>query len=278
MESSRIKEFVTVLMIVVLVGTVFSAVALHNSGDEDYRELIGDLDSAVEAERLGDDPSSFLQSASESYTGLVKGENFENRGEIGDLNSRISSKLTTVSFGEELNEEEIEDLRSDVKELGGLIGFDLGYVHEYSSLIMLLFSLSLAYFAAFACKNLLDWEGFRETQERMEEWRDKLLDSVGSRKKERKLEKKKEEWTEDNTRIWKFSLKQAFVYLSIFIGGLLFLNLVYGDWIIVWVPFTWFTPNLTRSIGVTFGTLGWFGLSFFGFSFLFHSYMVPDES
>lgn len=278
MASSRTIKTGTVLMLALLIGSVAVTMVFQDDGNEGYRSLVNDLDKAKEAARIGKSSSSHIQNVSNGYRSLVSDENFENASKLDNLNRGIVNQLMMFSFRENISADQVGDLRSDVIEIGGELGFESGFTYEYSSLIVLLFSISLSFLGTVALLKFLDWDRLKEAEENVEKWREKIRESLGDRKKEKKLDREKEKWEGENNKIWIFSFKQAFVYLILFLVGLAWLSFVYGDWLVVWVPFNWITSSLTESIGVAFGCLGWFGISFFGFSFLFRSILISDES
>lgn len=278
MVSSRTIKTGTVLMVALLIGSVAVAMGFQDDGNEEYRDLVNDLDKAKEAERIGKSSSSSIRNISNGYRSLVSGEDFENASKLDNLNRRIHNQLMMISVRENISADQVEDLRSDVIEMGDELGFESGFVFEYSSLIVLLFSISLSFLGTVALLKFLDWDRLKEAEDNVEKWREKIRESLGDRKKEKKLDREKEKWKGENNKIWIFSFKQAFVYLALFLVGLAWLSFVYGDWLVVWVPFNWITSSLTESIGIAFGCLGWFGISFFGFSFLFRSILISDES
>lgn len=258
-------------------AVTFSSWGELEEKNEEYKSLLYNVDHALVSIRIGDDPSGYLNSAESNYDAIISGQTFENGSKLKELNREIKKTFSSLSAGGETSLDELFNFRSNVSSMATRVGASIPLAFCYPSLIVLTFSISLAFLATLLCRLGVDWETLKEANNTLEEWKKSMLGAKRKKgKKRRKLELEDEERRRKQTKIWKISIKQAVFYLAPFLLFLPWLGLVYGEWTVAWFPFDWFSSGLLKSIGVSLGLLGWFVFTYFGFAWVWRDVLISE--
>lgn len=280
LEGSQKLMVGLIASLVILAAT--SAVTLSSRGrlkenNEEYKSLLYNIDHTLASIRIGDDPSGYLNSAEADYDSLVSGRTFENGSKLQELHREIKGTFSSIMGGEEISLKELSDFRLKVSSMATSMGASIPLAFCYPPLIVLGFSISLAFLATLLCRLEVDWEALEEAKDSLEEWKKRMLEAKQKKgKKRRKLEMEDEERSKKQTKIWKISIKQAVFYLAPFFLILPWLGSVYGEWRVAWLPFNWFSSGLLKSIGVSLGWLGWFVFTYFGFAWVWRYILISE--
>ncbi len=283
----RIKESQKLLIgvllaVAIVVGLSYFAWSEREIEDEqnrDYKKFLQNMDKSMSSVRLGWDPSSSLKSAQSNYNNLLQDEDFDNGSDLFVLDNEIKNSFSNlISIKENARTNQVRSLRKDGTSMGESIGASLPFTYKFSSLIIVIISISLAFLSTVGCKVLIDWERLEDDKKTVEELEEKIREAQrGKGKRKRKMEMESGEAKKAKQRVWASSIKQAVFYLAPFLLGLPFLGFVYSDWIVAWLPFNWFTSGMFQSIGVSLNYLGWYGLLFFGFGFIWRELLISGE-
>lgn len=279
MDRSRrllIGSVIAIGIVLALFAVTWSGLGIQDDRDKDYKKISSNIDKSIQSLRLGKDPSSYLQTAFRSYTSLVEGENFENNSQPDKLDEEIKNSFSSLlGGGGGVKEADVQELNKKITLMAGELDASSPIAFKYSSLIILGFSISLALIANVLCQRLVDWKQVEKLKENISDWRKKFQQSrMKKGKKKKKLELEDKDYRKAQKEIWGISIKQAVFYLTFFVLFFGWLALVYGDWIVVWLPFDW--SWLTQFVGVSFGYRGWFFLSYFGFSYFWRELIITE--
>lgn len=156
--------------------------------------------------------------------------------------------------------------------LAGKLGIDLPFFYTPTPLGGLIFSVSLSFLGTYLCKHIIDWSDFRDTRNKLDEVKKKFREvkrKMGKKKgkKKRKLESISREAKKDQNKIWIFSIKQAILYLILFVPG--WIGLGYGNGFIINIPF-----NLPV-IGDSLGYFGFFLLTYLILAYIWRIILIP---
>lgn len=281
LDKSQKKLLGIVIAIVVvggLVAVTANSLRLREDGNKAYGTLES-LDDSYLALISGGDSKSSLRNAKNWYDSIVVTENFDDRPQLRNLDNSINQSFESMTSQDgNITKEKISDLRSKISEMGGSLGVELPLGYEYSYLVLLGISLSLSFLVTILCRKAVDWDKLREAKRVVEEWNKKITKAQNKRKgkKKKKLEMKTDKVNSNQEKIWAINGKQAVFYLVFFLVFLAWLAYVYHDWIVVWLPFTWFKSGSLSFIGASLGSFGWFLISYFGFSQVWRSILLPS--
>lgn len=277
-KSSIAPILATALLLGLVTITVTGYVGAE-SKDKDYTNIQGDLNNAIKSLKLGNNPSSALKNARNQYKNLTSEEAF-NDSEVESLDNQIRTNFDSlVNKGKQAKISSVQNLKSEVSEMGGNLEANLPLAYQHSALVILGFSISLAYLASLLCRKLIDWDALEETKNKMKDWKKRIQEARRKKgKKKRKLELEKDEAINHYKKTWQISFSQALIYLALFFLFLGWLGLVYGDWIVVWLPFDWFASGTLGWIGVSLGLLGWFIFSYFTFAQVFRELILSERA
>ncbi len=277
LEGSKQLMIGLLVALAVLVGA--TAITLDSWGgveekNRDYKNLLNNIDHTIASMRLGDDASGYLNSAEGNYESIVSGRTFENGSDLQELHKEIENTFSSLRGGG-VSIIELFDLRSNASEMAVSLGASIPLAFHFPPLIVLMFSISLAFLATLLCRLKVDWEELTKVKDSFDEWKKRMMEAKRKKgKKKRKLELKDEERREKQLKIWKISIKQAVFYLAPFFLLLPLISLVYGEWIIAWLPFNWFTSGFLKAIGVSLGSIGWFAFTYFVFAWIWRDILV----
>ena len=280
-ESERIKV-VSIVALVLVIGLTFLSVnGKVNQSDrtERYRSVVKEIDGAMETVRTGGDPSETVSTINSKYMSLTSGENFSNRPDLESLDNDITKTMIGVVTHKENTElSTLRSLESDVETMAGHLGAGLPIVYKYPALIILVLAVSLAFLGSVLSRKYVDWDELKETQETMEEWKKKIREAKRKKgkKKKRKLDLKNENLIKKREKGWEISFKQTSFYLGPFLLLLALFGFVYGDWTVLWLPFT--ISQVLEVVGPSVGYFGWTLITFFGFAQIFREVILPKVS
>lgn len=250
---------------------------IREDKNQTYKNLLNNMNESIRSTRLGKDPSNSLTNVQNNYASLTEGENFLDTPDLQILDNQIKNSFNPlIGKKENARTGEILNLRNKISRITAELNVDLPFAYKYSSLIILLISVPLAFVSTFFCRSLINWDKLKEAKQDLEKWRTKIRGAQRKRgKKKRKKELEKEKVEDSERKTWGISIKQATFYFGPFFLFLALLTLLYGDWIVAWLPFNWFNSGILQSIGVSFNYYGWFFLTYFGSAQIWRVFLIP---
>lgn len=275
MEESQKIMFGSAVALALLLGlfaTTLVASVESTGNEENFRDLLGDVDDSLESARIGKNPK--LEGLKSDYKKITP-DNFEGRPELSTLDSQIRSILNKSG----ISLEDIQDLRGKISEMGSELGFGLSSAFEYAVLVILGISLSASFLATLACRSLISWDRLKEAEGSLKRWSEESSESDKKKSKsKREIKERHREVVRKQERVWSINIKQAGFYLAPFFLLLAWYGYVFSDWTVAWLPFDWFTSGMFESVGVSLTSFGWLIISYFGFAQLWRMALLSKGS
>lgn len=156
-----------------------------------------------------------------------------------------------------------------------VMGIGLQAAFSYPSVMILGLSIPLAFTANLLCREWIDWGKVEELKENISELEKTLRKGKRKRgKKKKRFEKEEGEYQNLQERMWDASVKQAAFYLAFFVVFSAWLGYVYGNLVVVELPFNLAFLGFQNGEGLNF--VGWFSISYFGFAYFWRRLIVPE--
>jgi len=270
--KSNIKTLTLFLFIILVVlGSVTWITRDVEGPEEDYKEIVEDLNHIFESYREGGDPSDTLDRVKQNYEELFEGYDLDD-----DLINEIENDFGELE--ESFSEDGIISLRSNIAEAADQLDVGLPLAYGNSSLLIALISLLIGLVSTLVCKLSIDWDDLKETKEMIKE-KEKRIKELRNKsgKKGQKFDMDDKKIIEGRKKIWGVSITQASVYLGLFLLFIPLFRFIYNEWMVAWLPFDWFTTGAFESIGVSLEYFGWYIFTFFGFSYLWRNLLLNKE-
>ena len=270
-----VRRMLISAMIAIVFVSVLIAPAKAQSAQDDQNTLkqaLYNLDVSIDSLRKGDNSgaTSNLNGALTEYNKFSpRVENIDNT-----LDARIETSFSTLS--QTPVEDNIRALRADVLLAASALGVSLSPILTQSILFILLVSILFALVATLITKRVVNWEEVKRKKKIFGDWQRELMSA--QRKKDmktvHKLQQQQKEMMSLQGQIMSASFKPAiFTMIPYFILWWA-LSGVYSSWVVAWLPFSLPLPIIGTTVSL--GFLGWFILTYFGFSSIWRRLLIGD--
>jgi uncharacterized membrane protein (DUF106 family) len=272
------KTFVLIPICLLLSAGLALAQEAAESDQDIYKDLLTNIDSSVHAIRLGNasGASAKLQQAFDKYSDLKKiHENkFKNNPELQDWDNEIIQTFTSVQRSP--TEGGIFSLRANVSSMAGRLGVSLPFIYERAMFVILLLAVLFSFFITLITKYVVDWTKVKQARAEMNAWRKEMLDAQRKKDLKRlyKLKQEQKRIMSLQSQVMMSSFKPAIFYIVPYFIFWRLLSGIYGGWVVAWLPFS-ITLPIAGTL-VSFGFLGWFLISYFGFSSIWRKLLIGD--
>ena len=284
--SERKVQGALVLGMAAIIFVSLSAGMSHAQTDgnrsENFEDLLNSTDGVIRAIRLQSDPDTqkMVQNLEDKYTSLFPEAS-------GSLDSEIRSMLSQLKEASEPEVETVKELRDKFVEIGNSQGLSLSFTHKYAEFIILAVSIGLATTVNMVSRVVVDWEKVNSVRDKQKELQEKVKKAKADNesKKARKLERKQQEFMQENMGAMFSPMKTMIIIFIPFVIVLNLMNSTFGGWVVAWMPFNFPWPNLDLPLVGRFfkgtiaslGYFGWYLLSYFGFSQIMRKLLVPSS-
>jgi uncharacterized membrane protein (DUF106 family) len=266
------RIFVFAVVAFVLVAGLATLVKAQSADDRQnaFKEALYRLDMSIDSLRKGDNSGaqSNLSIASDNYNKFSV-ENVDNV-----LDNRIKANFSSLS--QTPVEENIRALRADVSLAASKLGISLSFVFNHSVLFILFISFVFAFVVTLISKRVVNWEEIKQKKKRFSDWQKARMDA--QRKKDMKTVHKLQQEQKDmmalQGQVMMASFKPAIFYMVPYFILWMALSGFYGSWVVAWLPFTLPLPIIGTTASL--GFLGWYLLTYFGFSSIWRRLLIGD--
>lgn len=234
-------------------------------------QALNKIDVSIDALRRGDNASakSLISEASAYCDFFLKP--IENDNAIG---TRIKNSFSALS--QSPVEENIRALRADIELASGMIGVSISFVYKYAIFSVLLISLIFALLVTLITKRVVNWQHVKEIKIKVSKWQKELWDAQRKRdfKTVHKLQQQQKEMMALQGQVMMASFKPAIFYMIPYFILWSMLSKLYSTWVVAWLPFTLPLPIIGTTVSLS--VLGWFLISYFGFSYILRKLIIGD--
>jgi uncharacterized membrane protein (DUF106 family) len=266
------RIFVFAVVAFVLVAGLATLVKAQSAEDRQnaFKQALYKLDLSIDSLRKADNSgaTSNLNDALAEYNKFSV-ENVDNA-----LDNRIKANFTSLS--QTPVEENIRALRADVSLAADKLGISLSFMFNHSMLFILFISIVFAFVVTLISKRVVNWEDVKQKKKRFSEWQKARMDA--QRKKDmkavHKLQQEQKEMMALQGQVMMASFKPAIFYMVPYFILWMVLSGFYGSWVVAWLPFTLPLPIIGTTASL--GFLGWYLLTYFGFSSIWRRLLIGD--
>lgn len=268
------RILISAMLAIVFVSVLVTPAKAQSAQDDQntLRQALHNLDMSIASLRKGDNSGARvnLDSALTEYNKFSpRVENVDNA-----LDARIKTSFSSLS--QTPVEDNIRALRADVVLAASALGVSLSPILAQSILIILLISILFALIATLISKRVVNWEDIKQKKKIFGDWQRELMSArrKNDMKTVHKLQQRQKEMMALQGQIMSASFKPAiFTMIPYFILWWA-LSGVYSNWVVAWLPFSLPLPFVGTT--VSFGFLGWFILTYFGFSSIWRRLLIGD--
>jgi uncharacterized membrane protein (DUF106 family) len=258
--------------VVVLVAGLAGVVRAQSAQDDQaaLKQALYNLDMSIDSLRKADTSgaASYLGFASDNYN-IFSVENVDNA-----LDNHIKENF--ISLSKTPVEENIRVLRADVSLAASKVGISLSFMFNHSMLFILFISIIFAFVVTLISKRVVKWEDVKQKKKRVSEWQKALMDA--QRKKDmkavHKLQQEQKEMMALQGQVMMASFKPAIFYMVPYFILWMVLSGFYSNWVVAWLPFSLPLPIIGTTVSL--GFLGWYLLTYFGFSSIWRRLLIGD--
>jgi len=272
------RIFVFAVVAFVLVAGLATLVKAQSEDRQNaFKQALYKLDMSIDSLRKADNSgvTSNLSNALAEYNKFS--ENVDNAldNRIDNaLDSRIKANFSSLS--QTPVEEDIRALRADVSLAASKLGISLSFVFNHSVLFILFISIVFAFVVTLISKRVVNWEDVKQKKKRVSEWQKALMDA--QRKKDmkavHKLQQEQKEMMALQGQVMMASFKPAIFYMVPYFILWMALSGFYSSWVVAWLPFNLPLPIIGTTVSL--GFLGWYLLTYFGFSSIWRRLLIGD--
>lgn len=256
-----------------LAGLVEMVWAQSKSDPEILKGLLLDLDSSMHNLRKGERlaASQRISRAQRAYSDLT-----ENRitPTLVDLDNSINQSFEEMSRNP--SESGVRELRSNVLLMAGKLGVSIPFVFEHAMFVVLGISALVSLVITLLSKRMVDWEKIRQIKAEVESWRKQMLEAQRRRDMKRlfKLKQDQRRIMALQSQMMTSSFKPMVLYLIAFFIFFYAVRGFYGNWVMVWLPFTLSLPIYGTLVSL--GAFGWFIICYWGSSSVWRKLLIRD--
>jgi uncharacterized membrane protein (DUF106 family) len=266
------RIFIFAVVAFVLVAGLATLVKAQSAEDRQnaFKQALYNLDLSIDSLRKADNSgaTSYLGFASDNYNEFSV-ENVDNA-----LDNRIKANFSSLS--QTPVEENIRVLRADVSLAASELGISLSFMFNHSMLFILFISIVFAFVVTLISKRVVNWEDVKQKKKRFSEWQKARMDA--QRKKDmkavHKLQQEQKEMMALQGQVMMASFKPAIFYMVPYFILWMVLSGFYGSWVVAWLPFNLPLPIIGTTASL--GFLGWYLLTYFGFSSIWRRLLIGD--
>ena len=260
---------VTVVVLVAGLGGVAKAQSAQDD-QAALKQALYNLDMSIDALRKADNSGA----TSNLGNALTEYNKFSVENVDSALDNRIKANFSSLS--QTPVEEDIWALRADVSLAADKLGISLSFMFNHSMLFILFISIVFAFVVTLISKRVVNWEEIKQKKKMVSEWQKALRDA--QRKKDmktvHKLQQEQKEMMALQGQIMMASFKPAIFYMVPYFILWMALSGFYGNWVVAWLPFTLPLPIVGTMVSLSF--LGWYLLTYFGFSSIWRRLLIGD--
>jgi len=252
-----------------------ATLARAETPEEDQANLwqtLNYIDLSIDALRRADSASakSYVDQAHSRFSPILSQiENVDNA-----LRTRIENSYNALY--QSPVEENIRAWRADIELASSKIGVSISPVHKYAILFILLISVIFALLVTLITKRVVNWQRVKEIKATVSKWQKELWDAQRKRdfKTVHKLQQQQKEMMALQGQVMMSSFKPAIFYMIPYFILWSMLSKLYSTWVVAWLPFTLPLPIIGTTVSLS--VLGWFLISYFGFSYILRKLIIGD--
>jgi len=280
------RVLVCSLIAVLLLTTFATTVSAGDDQGDTYKRLLQKMDSSIVRVRKGvttpkevEQLSDSLSSAQGLYDNLVletyENRDFDNNQELIALDNEISNTFTAlINQAENVQEDNIRDLRSDISQMAGELGIGLPFIYQNALFVILGLSIGLAFVITLVNKYTVNWEKVKAAKDRLKTWQKDLRDAQRKRdmKRMHKLKQEQGKLMQEQKTIMIASFKPMIFYIIPYFLMWWWLRGLFGGWVVAWLPFHLPLPFFGTLVSM--GFLSWYLIAYFGFAQLMRRFLI----
>lgn len=280
------KVFFTAISLSLIL--VIGSVGLINANEapeekiEQYKNLLRGIDGAIRNSRFDENPQNSLEESEKLYTDLIEGIELDQ--DLEREHEYILDKFNDlINRGENAESDDIRELRGNIMDIADSLNINLPFHFRYSILIIAGLSILLSFGVSILNRVTVDWKKVNASKARMKEWQNKLrkAQNEGKDKEIRKLKRQQSQLMSEQKTVMFSVLKPMLLYMIPFILFWWIMDGIFGGWVVAWVPFNLPWPNLGIALFsgtvASMGFVGWYLLSYFGFSQIWRRFLIPER-
>ncbi|MEA1905174.1 MAG: EMC3/TMCO1 family protein, partial [Candidatus Hadarchaeota archaeon] len=252
-----------------------TTVSAGDDRGEAYKQLLREVDGSISTLRKGGDPSGALSNAEDLYKdNLVTDENFEGSPTLAELDTDIRNAFD--SLGGSATEEDIRALRSDISQMADKLGISLPFIYEHAMFTIFGLSLLIGFVVTLINKHTVDWGRVKQAKAKMKAWQKELRAAHREKDMKRihKLKSEQEGVMEEQKEVMMATFKPMIFYIIPYFLMWWWLSGIFSGWVVAWLPFNLPLPFFGTIASM--GFLGWYLISYFGFSQLWRRFLIGD--
>ena len=273
---------VSTLAITLLLSSFATVIGAEGTRDEGgiHKELLEALDDSIGILRRGGGASERLSRARDNYNNLVgpyRGENFDNSSELIALDNRIDNTFAVfIAQSENVRDENIRALRSDVSLMASKLGIGLSPIYEYALFVILAIGVLVAFLITLVTRRVVNWERVRQIKAEVSAFQKELREAQSKRdmKRVHKLQQDQKRILSLHGEMMRENFKPMIFYLVPYFIFWVILAGVYGGWVVAWLPFRLDLPFFGP--WASCGFLSWYLITYFGFSQVWRKLLIRD--
>ncbi len=270
------------LIAVLLLASFVTIVGADGAEDEQetYKQLLQAIDSSIVSLKQGGSASGDLSRAQTLYDNLVgsyRGDNFDNRLELIDMDIRIKTQaLDNDDWRQSARKEDIRDLRSDVSLMASKLGIGLSTIFGNALFVILGIGVFISLLITLITRRVVNWERMRQIKTEVSEFQKELRDARSKRDTKRmyKLQQDQKRILSLQGQMMKENFKPMIFYIVPYLIFWFILSGIYSGWVVAWLPFRLDLPFF--GTWVSCGFLSWYLLTYFGFSQIWRKMLIRE--
>ncbi len=270
------------LIAVLLLASFVTIVGAEGAEDEQktYKQLLQAIDSSIVSLKQGGSASGDLSRAQTLYDNLVgsyRGDNFDNRLELIEIDNRIKTQaLDNDDWRQSARKEDIRDLRSDVSLMANKLGIGLSTIFGNALFVILGIGVFISLLITLITRRVVNWERMKQIKAEVSEFQKELRDARSKRDTKRmyKLQQDQKRILSLQGQMMKENFKPMIFYIVPYLIFWFILSGIYSGWVVAWLPFRLDLPFF--GTWVSCGFLSWYLLTYFGFSQIWRKMLIRE--